>query len=183
MFEKEENALLVDSEVVDENIDPDIPAQRSFDPLTGLAVSRRMSREMALRAAYVVELRACTIEEALHDPLVTENQPVTDFTSRLITQSVTHAEAIDDIIRNKIERWEFHRVAMIDRLVLRLAVAEMLYFNDIPPKVSMNEAIEIGKKFSTENSGRFINGVLDSIYGDMGRGEKVLQTGGNKEPV
>ncbi len=156
--------------------------ESSSDSSTGLSVSRRISREMALRAAYVIELRASTIEEALNDPLVTEGQPVSDFTKRLITLEVIHREQLDETIRNKIERWEFHRVAIIDRLILRLAVTEMLFIEDIPPKVSMNEAIEIGKKFSTENSGRFINGVLDSIYGEITRGENQIQTGGYQNP-
>ncbi len=152
------------------------------DGLLGLPVSRRLSREMALRAAYVIEMRDCTVEESLKDSLVTDYQIVSDFTARLVALTCTHREQLDEIIRNKIEKWEFHRVAVIDRLILRMAVAEMLYIEEIPPKVSINEAIEIGKKFSTDNSGRFINGVLDSVYGDIGRGENSLLTGGYQDP-
>lgn len=152
----------------------------SDDGAANLPISRRMSRELALRAVYTIEYRSCSIEEALKDPLVSENQPVAEFCRRLVSETVTNRERLDDIIRNKIERWEFHRVAIIDRLILRMAVAEMLYFDDVPPKVSINEAIEIGKKFSTENSGRFINGVLDSIYGDMGRGLSIIPDGGSR---
>lgn len=142
-------------------------------PPYALSISRRMAREIALRAGYVIEMRGCTVEEALKDPLVNEGFSPSPFTIRLVTHCDTYRDRLDDVIRAKIERWEFHRVAVIDRLILRMAAAEMLYLPDVPPKVSINEAIEIAKKFSTVNSGRFINGVLDAIYGDMGRGEKV----------
>ncbi len=179
MSEFEESALLDDHEIRGLTDRP-LPSEYLNEGMAGLPVSRRMSREMALRAAYVIEMRDCSIEEVMRDPLVTDAQPVSEFSKRLIAHTVTYREQLDEVIRNKIERWEFHRVAVIDRLVLRMAVAEMLYFDDVPPKVSMNEAIEIGKKYSTENSGRFINGVLDSIYGDMGRHEKTPQTGVTK---
>jgi N utilization substance protein B len=140
-------------------------------------VSRRMAREIALRANYAIEMRGCSVEEALRDELVTEGVVLPDFTKRLVAYCETYRNRIDDVVRNKIERWEFHRVATIDRLILRQAAAEMLYFPDVPPKVTINEAIEVAKKFSTENSGRFINGVLDSIYGDLGRGINLVTDG------
>jgi len=172
MSESDDGALKVTSLLVDRKSTAP-PVEILIDNLGALSVSRRMSREIALRAVYVIEMRDCTVDESLKDTLVTEGQAISEFTIELIKNTVKHSDQLDEIIRNKIEKWEFHRVAMIDRLILRLAVAEMLYFPDIPPKVSINEAIEIGKKFSTENSGRFINGVLDSVYGDMGRGEKL----------
>ncbi len=141
-------------------------------------ISRRAARETALRAAYVIEMRGCSVREALDDPLVCEGNPVTEFTERLVGLMDENRDHLDDIIRAKIERWEFHRVAMIDRLILRLATSELVYIPDVPPKVTINEGIEIAKKYSTENSGRFINGVLDSIYGERGRGEKVPMADG-----
>jgi transcription antitermination factor NusB len=138
-----------------------------------IPISRRLAREIALRAAYAIEMRGCTPEEALKDPLVTDGSPPPSFALRLVALMDGERDKLDDVIRAKIERWEFHRVAVIDKLILRLGASELLYFPDVPPKVSINEAIEIAKKFSTENSGRFINGVLDAIYGDMGRGEKI----------
>jgi transcription antitermination factor NusB len=136
--------------------------------------SRREAREMALKAAYALEIRGCTPKEVLTDPLVTENIVPPAYTVRLLKHIEEHRERLDDLIREKVEKWEFHRIAIIDRLILRLAVAELLYFQDVPPKVSINEAIEISKKFSTEQSGRFINGILDAVYTDLSRGKLAL---------
>jgi len=73
-------------------------------------------------------------------------------------------EEFDEIIEEKLENWDLKRVAIIDKVILRLAIAEIIHFEDIPPEVSINEAIELAKKYSTEGSGKFINGVLDAIY-------------------
>lgn len=72
-------------------------------------------------------------------------------------------EAIDGEIREAVEHWDLERMACIDRAVLRLAIFEILHRDDIPVKVSINEAIELGKRFSTKNSGAFINGILDRV--------------------
>jgi len=160
-----------------EPIDSDTQVQvNGADPAALLAqmpVSRRTAREIALKGAYAIELRSCTVEESLDDPLVTEGNPPPSLSLALLHAMDSRRDMLDDLIRSKIERWEFHRVALIDRLILRLAASELLFIPDIPPKVSINEAIELAKKFSTDNSGRFINGILDAIYGDMGRGEKI----------
>ena len=71
---------------------------------------------------------------------------------------------LDTLITEKLDNWELTRVAVIDKVILRLALAEILYFEEIPPQVSINEAIELAKKYSTDRSGKFINGILDAIY-------------------
>ena len=74
-----------------------------------------------------------------------------------------HRAAIDDAIRDQARNYEFSRLSAVDRNVLRIACQELLFCDDIPPAVAINEAIEIAKKFSTEESGKFVNGVLDNI--------------------
>lgn len=132
--------------------------------------TRRIAREIALRAIYIQEIRDCKPEEALKDPLANGDKVPPPYTSRLLQHTYQYKEAIDDIIREKVKRWEFHRIAVIDRLILRMALAELLYFPDVPPKVTINEAIEIAKKFSTMKSGRFVNGILDAVYNDVTNG-------------
>ncbi|MDP8228717.1 MAG: transcription antitermination factor NusB, partial [Candidatus Electryoneaceae bacterium] len=132
---------------------------------------RRLARETALKAAYVLDLRGCSIEQALQDPLVSPGSSPPAYAVRLLTHVERFREHIDDLIRKKVDRWEFHRIAVLDRLVLRLATAELLYFPDIPPKVAINEAIEIAKSYSTDRSGRFINGVLDAVWNEINRSE------------
>lgn len=70
---------------------------------------------------------------------------------------------IDTLIERFSKNWEIHRMSCVDRNVMRIAVYELLYCEDIPPKVSINEAVDVGKKFGTEESGAFINGIMDSI--------------------
>ena len=91
------------------------------------------------------------------------------FSEDLVRGVVEHEEAIDAKIKAYAENWDFHRIAVVDRNILRLAIYELLYRNDIPPVVSINEAIELAKKFSTEDSGRFVNGILDRVKKDLSR--------------
>ena len=140
-------------------------------------VSRRIAREIALKAAYAREMRECSLEEVLLDPLVTDGILPPAFTVRLLTHMELHMERLDEVIKSKVQRWEYHRVAVLDRLVLRLGTAEMLYFPDVPPKVTINEAIEIAKAYSTDHSGRFVNGVLDAIFTDITQGLLPLNEG------
>ncbi len=142
--------------------------------------SRRYARELALKASYAAELRKCPLEEVFNDILITDGQEPPAYAKRLTTQIEQHREHIDDVIRSKVMHWEFHRIAIIDRLIMRLATAELLYFPDVPPKVSINEAIEIAKKFSTDKSGKFINGVLDAIFTDITNGRLVIEGGKRK---
>lgn len=83
----------------------------------------------------------------------------------------------DDIISRHIKNWEIDRLAMIDRMVLQMALCEFMYFEDIPTKVSINEAIELVKKFSTAKSGRFVNGILDASLVELNKDSKIKKTG------
>ena len=138
-----------------------------------IPASRRLARHIAIKAAYAIEMRGCSVEEVLNDPLVTDGSALPQFTIELLRIMDSKREWLDEVIRSKLEKWEFHRIALMDRLILRMAASELHFLPDVPPKVTINEAIEAAKRFSTENSGRFVNGVLDAIYGDMGRGEKI----------
>lgn len=89
------------------------------------------------------------------------------FAEPLIRGVVKHREALDRLIVKYAENWELHRIANVDRNILRLAIYEMQHREDIPPVVSINEAVEIAKKFSTEDSGRFVNGILDKVKGEL----------------
>ena len=91
------------------------------------------------------------------------------FAEPLIRGVLEHRDAIDEQIKKHARNWEFHRIAAVDRNIMRLAIYEMLYRQDIPPIVSINEAVDIAKKFSTEDSGKFVNGILDKIKGELMR--------------
>lgn len=85
------------------------------------------------------------------------------FADSLITGVIEHWEETDEIIRQFTRNWELGRLAVVDRNVLRLAIYEMRHRDDIPPVVSINEAVDIAKKFSTDQSGKFVNGILDKV--------------------
>jgi N utilization substance protein B len=76
-----------------------------------------------------------------------------------------------------VEHWEFSRLAIIDKIILRMSICELLYFEDIPPKVTMNEAIEIARAYSTDKSDKFVNGVLDSILEDLKKEGRIRKSG------
>ena len=86
-----------------------------------------------------------------------------------------HRDAIDERIKKHCKNWDFHRIAAVDRNIMRLAIFEMLHREDIPPVVSINEAVDIAKKFSTEDSGKFVNGILDKVRGEILRPARQAQ--------
>lgn len=94
---------------------------------------------------------------------------VKKFATELIQGTIAHQQEIDELIRKYADNWELDRMAAVDRNVLRLALYEMLHRTDVPPVVSINEAVDIAKKFSTAESGRFVNGILDRARKDIPR--------------
>lgn len=127
--------------------------------------NRRRSRELAMQALYQMEMNQDHSKEAVELFCkhfgVTEN--VKPFFLRLVEGVKKVQHEIDPLIKSFSENWKISRMSRADRNIMRIAVYELLYCDDIPPKVSINEAIDIGKKFGTEDSGPFINGILDSI--------------------
>lgn len=91
------------------------------------------------------------------------------FAEPLIRGALEHRDEADGIIKKHAQNWDLHRMAAVDRNILRLAIYEMLHREDIPPVVSINEAVDIAKKFSTQDSGKFVNGILDKVKGELMR--------------
>ncbi|MDH4071274.1 MAG: transcription antitermination factor NusB [Ignavibacteria bacterium] len=136
-------------------------------------IRRRIVREKVVQALYAHEITDDPLEhviECIFKGLV-KNREAFEFSKLLVYETVKHEAEIDTIISGKVANWDFSRIAMLDRLILRMAICELLYFKEIPPKVSMDEAIELAKLFSTEKSGQFVNGVLDAVF------ESLKQTG------
>ena len=91
---------------------------------------------------------------------------VRDFAEDLFRGVLANREAIDKLLEKYLEHWEIDRVAVIDKSIMKMAIYEILFRDDIPDVVSINEAVELAKKYSTENSGGFVNGILDRIRKD-----------------
>jgi N utilization substance protein B len=97
------------------------------------------------------------------------------FADPLIRGTLEHRDLIDTHITRHAINWELHRIAAVDRNILRLAIYEMLYREDIPPIVSINEAVDIAKKFSTQDSGKFVNGILDKVKNELMRPARIVK--------
>ena len=142
---------------------------------------RTKARELAVQFLYQLDLRSGETTDDIDEFLELEpTEPeVQSFAKRLAIGAHDHREETDLCLKSVAQNWGLNRMATIDRNVLRMAVFELLFCPDIPPKVTINEAIEIGKKFSTANSGAFINGILDRVRLD--RVEKAESEAENGE--
>ncbi|MFZ5800561.1 MAG: transcription antitermination factor NusB [Candidatus Omnitrophota bacterium] len=126
---------------------------------------RTQSRELAIKFLYQADI---TGDGADQLDFFWQNQEeaepaVKEFASVLIKGVLTNREALDKKIDGFADNWDLNRMAVVDRNILRLATFELLFMEDIPPKVTINEAVEIAKRYGDVNSGRFINGILDKI--------------------
>ncbi|UCF89485.1 MAG: transcription antitermination factor NusB [bacterium] len=131
---------------------------------------RRRGREAALKILYSMDLNPVSWKEATQQILDNGELPdsVREFTTELVEETVERLEEIDDHIRKASLKWEISRMAAVDRNVIRLAVSELTGKNPKPVRVVLNEAIELAKKFGGEESGTFVNGVLDRVRTDLG---------------
>ncbi len=126
---------------------------------------RRKAREVALQVLFEIDALGIEAKEAIE--LFWRNfeapREARTFSSRLIKGVCDKREQIDTLIATCSDNWTLNRMSRVDRNILRIAVYELLYCDDVPPKVTLNEAIDLGKDFGTENSGSFINGILDAL--------------------
>jgi len=127
---------------------------------------RRKAREVALQVLYSLNFVDLDVDKALE--LFWGNfvapKAAKEFAATLVSGTWGHREELDGLIAGCSDNWSLGRMSKVDISILRMAVFEFLYCDDIPPKVSINEAVDLGKTFGSENSGSFINGILDAIH-------------------
>ena len=138
-------------------------------------MGRRLARELALKILYRYEEGDSNLPEVIHAVLAGKKCPDADkdFSENLVQSTIKNLAKIDEHIVQVLENWPFDRIALIDKIILRLGTCEILYFDDIPSEVSINEAIELGKKYGGGDSSRFVNGILDAV-------RKKYESGNNK---
>jgi transcription antitermination factor NusB len=127
---------------------------------------RSKSREHALKVLYAIDIRGEGSKECLVDFFETQDitsEEIAEFTTYLVEGVQEKKNDIDLLIQKYAKNWKLERMAVIDRNILRLSAFELLYDDSIPPKVSINEGIELAKKFGDQNSSKFVNGILDKI--------------------
>ncbi len=127
---------------------------------------RTKAREHALKMLYIIDITGEKPESCIKKFWTHEEEndgEVREFADMLVRGVAVNGSAIDKTISSYAANWELKRMAVIDRNVIRSATFELLYTDDIPPKVSINEAIDIAKKYGDKDSGKFVNGILDKI--------------------
>jgi len=127
--------------------------------------TRRQARELAMQALFYLDMRNNASIEMLERFCgnFSPSKKSRPFFLKLVNGVLESRDELDALIERFSKNWDIKRMSGVDRNVMRIAVFELLYCDDIPPKVSINEAVDVGKKFGTEESGSFINGIMDSI--------------------
>jgi N utilization substance protein B len=130
---------------------------------------RRRSREFALQVLYQLEITKQNALQAmvqLRENFSSEEED-DEFAKRIVLGVMDHRQEIDRLIEGRSENWRLDRMTIIDRNILRIAIFELLYCDEVPPKVTLNEAIDLGKRYGSEESGSFVNGILDRIQNEV----------------
>ena len=137
---------------------------------------RRQSREAALKLLYTLDITHAEVEEVLAATWVETVVPqdVRDFTTALVTGLMAHRGNIDALIQEWSAHWSLERIGIVERNILRFAIHELLFMPDIPPKVTINEAVEVAKKYGAGEASLFINGILDRIAHEVAPYSKDL---------
>lgn len=142
-------------------------------------MKRRVAREIVVQSLYQMEMNEVESSEAvtmLLDEAAEENETdrtigdealMRDYVLSHVNGIWEAKPAIDDMLEHYLKGWQMSRLSRVDRQILRLAAYEMIYLNDVPAKVAVNEAIELAKHFGTEDSGKFVNGVLGKMIQDL----------------
>ena len=141
---------------------------------------RRQVRERVLQAVYAYEASEDTVEhviDTLIRPTFGEDKTYLRFAERLFLKTADAKAEADVLIDRHIENWDLDRLARTDRYVLWMAITEFLYFEDIPPKVTLNEAVEVARVFGTDKSPAFVNGVLDAVLRELEGTDRMRKTG------
>lgn len=135
-------------------------------------MNRHLARTLAMQTLYEWDFQPeHSIQEMLASNLQAAKQGEDDatFVSALVQGVVEHKDEIDKLIQDHAPEWPLDQVSVVDKSILRLAIYELLYSKDVPAKVSINEAVELGKTFGGDNTSRFVNGVLGTVYRDSDR--------------
>jgi transcription antitermination protein NusB len=141
-------------------------------------VSRRQIREKVLQILYAHEMTKDPIEPIIAEQLVhVENKEIDNFARMLIKHTLKNNKEYEALIIETVQNWDMERLAVLDSIIIKMCLSEFFYFPEIPTKVSINESIDLAKNFSTKNSGKFVNGVVDAILAKLKEKNKIKKKG------
>ena len=146
-------------------------------------LSRRLARRIALQVLFTNEFLQEQVESVADRVADSIEEKLTPFTLELVTKTSVNESELNDLIRKHLRNWDYQRVAVLDRVLIRMALCEIIHFPDIPVEVTINEALEISKDFSNLKSRRFVNGILDSIYKELKLANKLRKNTPIKVPL
>ncbi|GFP33871.1 transcription antitermination protein NusB [Candidatus Hakubella thermalkaliphila] len=141
---------------------------------------RHRQRKFVLDILYQADLLERKIKDVLTEELEHKKEFRTEFVISLVEGVAEKKEYIDDLIQESSRHWSLERMPIVDRNILRMAIYEILFMEDIPLKVSINEAVELAKPYGTDEAGRFVNGVLGNII-SLGNGLSSPDSGSEQE--
>lgn len=133
-----------------------------------------------MQALYALEVGGGEVQfylDSFVKPDVSDDPKSLRFAESLLLRTLGMQDEADEIIRRHTQNWDLSRVALVDHVLLRIAICELIRFEDVPPKVTLNEAIEIAKVYSTPKSGQFINGVLDAVVNELRKDGRLQKSG------
>ena len=136
---------------------------------------KRKARITALQVIYAQEFHGSDMDTTFEYMLDSEDTPADDvitYSRHLCSLTIQHLDETDKLIKERSKNWDIERITIMDRLILRMSLAEMLFEDEVPPKVSITEGVEIAKQFSTSDSSSFINGIMDAVYNDLVKGKE-----------
>jgi len=145
-------------------------------------VHKRLARTLCLKVLFSYNFSENNFDDIInnffkHKDLdvneIKYNSAQIEFASKLFHTAIDNQKQVDQLVEKKLVNWEISRLATIDKVILRMSISEMLFMDEIPPKVSITEAVEIAKEFSSEDSSSFINGIMDAIYNENLNKKKI----------
>lgn len=140
--------------------------------------NRRIVREKCLQILYAYQLSGEGLTKLTQTMLIEiRNEKDKQFGEELINFTIANKDDLSEKIKVRVANWELDRIAVLDKILIKMGMVEILYFPDIPPKVSINEVIDMAKEYSTANSGKFINGILDSFLSDLKKEGELKKVG------
>ncbi|HET6512803.1 MAG TPA: transcription antitermination factor NusB [Candidatus Kapabacteria bacterium] len=141
---------------------------------------RRLARERVMQMLYARALNGSDVDKLFREMVVNDigdDALALEFAKELTFQLTSHEEETKKLITERLRHWDFSRIALIDRILIEIGITELRYFPEIPPKATINELIEIAKDFSTDDSGKFINGILHAVMTQLSEEGDLNKTG------
>ena len=146
---------------------------------TKRSLNRHTAREKVLQALYAIEISKEKPENVFNYIFENEERESDDFrfAQKLFNLTIENSDLYLKTISEKLQNWDINRIAILDKIILKMSLCELNEFKDIPPKVTFNEAITLAKYFSTDESSKFVNGVLNAIFKELEENKSIKKTG------